>query len=85
MQKEEKGERMTAKDKTLKRTLQSFQMALECPGSSINASFGWYVHRSITGEYIDKDCDEIIQAYLNGDVTPEEGFARTKQLMEAEE
>jgi hypothetical protein len=43
------------------------------------------VHKSITGEYIDKDCDEIIKAYLNGDITLEEGFARTKQLMEAKE
>ena len=76
---------MTTRDRTLKRTLQSFQMAAECPGSSINAPFGWYVHRSITGEYIDKDCDEIIQAYLNGNITLEEGFTRTKQLMEAKE
>lgn len=73
------------KKKMLKRTLQSFQMALECPGSSINAPFGWYVHASIIGEYIDKDCDEIIQAYLNGDITLEEGFTRTKQLIGVKE
>ena len=76
---------MTARDRILKRTLQSFQMAAECPGSSINASFGWYVHMSIMGEYIDKDCDEIIKAYLYGYITLEEGFKRTKQLMEEKE
>lgn len=76
---------MTARDETLKRILQGFQMAAEFPGSSINAPFGWYVHMSIAGEHIDKDCDEIIKAYLSGDITPEEGFARTKQLMEEKE
>lgn len=76
---------MTAKDKTLKRTLQSFQMVAECPGSPINALFGWYMYRLIIGEYIDKDCDEIIRAYLNGDITLEEGIIRTKQLMGVKE
>lgn len=76
---------MTMRDETLKRTLQGFQMAAEFPGSPINASFGWYVHMSITGNYIDKDCDEIIRAYLNGDITLEEGLRRTKQLMERKE
>jgi len=76
---------MATRDETLKRTLQGFQMAAEFPGSAINASFGWYVHKSITGEYIDKDCDEIIKVYLSGDITPEEGFTRTKQLMKAKE
>jgi hypothetical protein len=82
---EHEGEEMTARDRILKSTLQSFQMAAERPGSSINASFGWYVHMSITGEYIDKDCDKIIQTYLNGDITLEEGFTKTKQLMEGKE
>lgn len=82
---ERESEGMIARDKTLKRILQSFQMASKFPGSSINASFGWYVHMSIMGEYIDKDCDEIIKAYLYGYITLEEGFTRTKQLMEEKE
>ena len=76
---------MIVRDEMLKRTLQSFQMASESPGSSINVPFGWYVHRLITGEYIDKDCDVIIQTYLNGDITLEEGLRRTKQLMMVKE
>lgn len=80
-----KGRGMTTRDETLKRTLQSFQMAAEFSGYPINASFGWYVHMLITDNYIDKDCDEIIRTYLNGNITLEEGLRRTKQLMEVKE